>query len=368
MDNNSQRKIKLAEELYREFDHICFTYRVKLVPPVIRTQTMSGRWGLWDPITRTLSLSETLIATYPWDVVIEILKHEMAHQMVTDHFRSDEAHGPLFQEACRRLGVAPWASQAETDLNHPITPWQKSALSPEEDKLVRRVEKLLALATSSNEHESLAAMQKVQELYAKHNLSRIEERRQSQHVYLTLNTKKKRLQRHYFMIASILNEHFFVRVIHSELFDASSLTKYKVIELLGTRENVLMAEYVYHFLLNQIHFLWRGYQKQHAKAHTARQSYFLGILSGFRDKLDAAKAADTSQDSTGRALALSEDPQLESFVTFRYPRLVSFRRGRSVGCSESFQAGQQEGWKLVIHKGISQQEGDQGRFLPRESR
>lgn len=363
MISEELKNLKVGEHLYEEFAHVCFTYRVKLSRPVIRVGTLGGRWGMWDPVTRTITLSETLIATYPWDIVLEILKHEMAHQMVTDHFRSDEAHGPLFKKACELLGVADWASRAETDLDTPITPWQKAALAPEEEKLVRRVEKLLALATSTNEHEALSAMQRVQEMYAKHNLARLDDKRDSQHVYLGINTRKKRLQRHHFIIASILNEHFFVRVIHTDLFDARELAKHKVIELLGTRENVLMAEYVYHFLYNQIHSLWDGYKRAHAKSHRARGSYFLGILSGFRDKLDASKAGLPKATGKSSALTVLQDPFLEDFVSYRYPRLVSFRRGRVLGCAESYEAGKKEGWRLILRKGLSREDGNLKRYL-----
>ena len=133
-------------------------------------------------------------------------------------------------------------------------------------------------------------MEKVQELYVKYNLDRLGERRESKLVYLIIPTKRKRIERYHFLICSILNEHFFVQVIHSSQYDAKDLCDYKVIELLGTQENVLMAEYVYYFLRQQVHTLWERYRSSARKSARAKSSYILGVLSGFRDKLDSHRA------------------------------------------------------------------------------
>ena len=131
-----------ALRLYREYEHVCFTYRLKLTRPVIQVSDLSNQWGLWDPLTRTLSLSAKLIETYPWEVVVEILKHEIAHQMVWELFGSDEAHGACFRNCCKQLGMSEWATRAETDQALPITQAKAEPLSSEEERLLRRVEKL----------------------------------------------------------------------------------------------------------------------------------------------------------------------------------------------------------------------------------
>ena len=49
----------------------------------------------------------------------------------------------------------------------------QSTLSQEETRLLSRAEKLLSLANSSNEFEAQSAMQKVHEMYQKHNLENL---------------------------------------------------------------------------------------------------------------------------------------------------------------------------------------------------
>src|SRR4051812_37497962 len=176
-----------AERLGRDYDAIVFTYRLRLRRPVLRVVDLGKRWGLWDPQSRTLSLSTTLIETYDWEIVLEILKHEMAHQIVSEVFFSDDAHGSDFQRACAKLGMADWARRAESELACPIHHWKEIASEESNERLLRRAEKLLALATSSNEHEAALAMQRVQEMYSKYNLDRLRTRRPPEMVWLTLN-------------------------------------------------------------------------------------------------------------------------------------------------------------------------------------
>ena len=80
-----------------DYNHICFVHRLKLRNPIIEVTELGRLWGQWDPESHTIRMSLNLIENYPWDMVLEILRHEMAHQIVTDQFGSDEAHGPLFR-------------------------------------------------------------------------------------------------------------------------------------------------------------------------------------------------------------------------------------------------------------------------------
>src|SRR5688572_29625009 len=95
----AEKRIRWINQLYTEHSHVCFSYKLRLARPVIHVAPLESLWGRWDPEIRTLTISEKLIENYPWETVIEILKHEMAHQFVTDICRSDEAHGPLFEDA-----------------------------------------------------------------------------------------------------------------------------------------------------------------------------------------------------------------------------------------------------------------------------
>lgn len=356
-----------TEQLYREYEQIAYTYRVRFRQVVIRVTELADKWALWDAGIRTILVNRRLITEYPWDVVIEILKHEMAHQLVTDTVGSAKPHGPEFVAACRKLGVADWAVSASGELPEKLAIWRERATSPEEERLLQRVEKLLALAGSSNEHEALLAMQRVQEMYAKYNIERLRRQGASDMVYLMLHSRKKRTDAVQSMIASILAEHFFVKVIHGRLYDARDVTHYAVMELMGTRENVLMAEYVHGFLTQQTQSLWRAYQKR-GTGKSGRRSYMLGVLSGFAEKLAAMKkpkAEPTPEEKESVALMRVADQEVEGFVKRRHPRLVTRHWGGGRQEADAYEAGRAHGRELNLHRPIEDNGGNRGRLLPR---
>jgi hypothetical protein len=358
-----------TERLYQEFDNIVYRYRLKMRRPILRIEPMRSKWGTWDPLARTITLSSSLIEAHPWDAVIEILKHEMAHQLVTDVFGHDHRHGRHFDHACKVLRVADWARRASGGIPESIPHWKDRVLSEEEERLLKRVEKLLSLAGSSNEHEALLAMQRVQEIYARYNLARLKERRDASIVSLTINFRKQRIDRHESMICSILLEHFFVRIIYGRLYDAKALCEHRTVELIGAQENVLMAEYVYHFLWQKIRSLWEEYQARTGAPGLSKQDYMLGVLSGFRKKLaegkegvmKAASAAYEAVETT--ALVARGNQELEAFIQHRYPRLGKRSWSATYRDHGTFADGVEEGRKLVLHKGISGKSGSRGLLL-----
>ncbi|NBX77048.1 MAG: DUF2786 domain-containing protein [Proteobacteria bacterium] len=353
-DSINRQKIRLwTHRLIEEYRHIQFTYNLKTKIPVIQIENTSVRWGAWDSVTRTLSISQRLIEMYPWETVLEIFKHEIAHQLITDEGQEQTIHGPAFKAACERLGVASWACRAETKEIPKESPLRAGEISSEEKRLLERAEKLLSLATSDNEHEALLAMQRVQELYAKYNLKRIQEKKEAHWGYLLLKLKKKRIERYQSVIASILNEHFFVEVIHTSLYDPESCSDFKVLELLGTRENVLMAEYVFYFLENQLAGLWKAYQPNKSLGIATRNSFYLGVLEGFREKLNKLELPTDNSVS----LILRQDEGLRNLVKGRYPKLNRLRGSRRLHDNQAYSAGKREGRSLVIRKGISKTDG-----------
>ncbi len=350
-----------TERLYEEYANVLFQFRVKLNVPIICVADVVGMHGQWAPQTRTLTISRLLIEKHSWDIVIEVLKHEMAHQVVSEVYGGQSFHDMAFHRACAALGVAPWARQASGALPEEIPHWQARVLSEEEERLLKRVEKLLSLAGSANEHEAALAMQRVQQLYAKYNLDRIESRRSATHVHCIICRKQKRIDAAESMIYSILADHFFVRVIYLGQYDAQDLCEYKAAELLGTHENVLMAEYVFHFLFNKVQSFWKDYRRRTGKGAKSRRSYMLGVLSGFRDKLKAPPADSSARvSSETKALIKLADTELAAYVDHRHPRLTSRQWGSGRGDHGSFAAGVADGGKITLHRGLTHQGGNRG--------
>lgn len=332
--------------------------------PVIRVLPAESRWAQWESETRTITLSEHLIEKQPWDVVVEVMKHEMAHQIVSEEFGADEGHGPLFLRACETLGVANWARRAQAELGEPPPDWKTQKAGSPEERLLQRVEKLLALANSSNSFESIAAMKKVQELYLKYHLDRSAVVQKDGYVYLPLRLKRRRVERYQTAIASLLQDFFKVEVIHTAQYDPEAMADFKVIELLGRKEDVLLAEYVFFFLTNQLPVLWQ----QHGETGSRKRqnSFYLGVLAGFREKLESNQKELFSKDKSLALAVRKQDPGLEDFLGERYPRLVKIKHARLYQDGRSYDSGKEHGRKLVLKKGVESKSTQSGRFLPRK--
>jgi len=138
-------------QLAQEYRHLCWQYRVQLRVPLFEIREGQSRAGVWSPGLDTLGLASWLILNHSWDVVLEVLKHEMSHQYVQQILsRGDELpHGPAFQEACDRLGVHPEFRAAQGEL-----PRLLNGKGQRYGGMLDKVEKLFALAQSANEHEA----------------------------------------------------------------------------------------------------------------------------------------------------------------------------------------------------------------------
>ena len=361
--------------LYQDFDLICFSFNVVLPKPLITVAAMKGRWGSFDPLTRAIVIAEELILGHRWDAVVEVLKHEMAHYLVRQEWGDEQMnHGAEFKAACRRLGISGWAAASDAELRA-IPDWRTATGSDEDERLMRRVEKLMALASSDNEHEAYLAMERVRELYLKHNLERLAAKSTEDFVHLVIMTGRKRVPREQQLVFSILNSHYFVEVIQIRSFDAILGEECQAYEILGTARNVRMAEYVYHFLMNNVPLLWRAFQKRTTKDARLRRSYCIGVLRGFDDKLtrqteamgvpvpNADSAALVMFGAEARRFLREADRQLRAFVRFRHPKIVTKGAGATSIDRDTYAAGLEDGARLTVNRPITSTHRGPTRYL-----
>ncbi len=340
------------KQLVDEYQHLCWLYRVPLRPPLFEIMDNQNQAGAWSPGFDTLKIAAWLITDHSWDVVLEVLKHEASHQYVQQVMgRMDELpHGPAFQEACDRLGVHP-AFRTATGRIPRLLPGQGGLGS---SAMLARIEKLFSLAQSANEHEAALAMQKANGLLRKYNLERIEQQAAAEYDYHIINLGKKRIAAYQRVIAALLKDFFYVNVVLAHQFDPKTLASHRVLELIGARENLVVAEYVYRFLENRLPQLWNGFSQASALPAKERNSYFLGVLQGFRQKLQEQARQDMASVGgvTAGELIQANDHGLIRFYRSRHPRLRTVQHAGSRVYADVYKAGQQEGRQLVIHKGV----------------
>jgi len=368
-NDNIYKTVLLTRQLAAEYEDICWRYKLDLVPAGIEISEMKTYQGYWDAENRTIKISRQLIEKYTWDVTVNILKHEIAHQIVTEVFKIHDGHGKLYEKACDRIGVPYEFRSAAGDIPKV---WKEidQKKDPKNIKLLEKVEKLLSLAQSKNENEATLAMQKANEIIRKYNLTRDSECNPSEYTYVIINHKKKRIERYQKNICSVLSEFFFVNHVYSYLYDGVKLTTYKTIELIGTRENVMIAEHVYYFLVNELEFLWKDYKVITSSTQKNKNSYFLGVLKGFKEKL-SQQERETRQEpgnngeshETTSLQVLLKDAGLAKFMKQRFPRLHTMGRQTMRINTEAYSDGKKKGRKLTLHKAVTKSNGFLKRML-----
>ena len=347
-------------QLLREFADICFQYRLTLQPPILELSGGVKQLGCWLPTQRTIKISRHLIMDHPWNVVLMVLKHEMAHQVCSELFGCSRAgHGRDFGRACQLLGIPSPYCRSSGDLATVVAGSPQDRQTAAGRRIIERISKLLALAGSDNEHEAALAMQRATKLLHRHNLEPATVDNPSACTHVIINTRSKQIPAYRRTICAILRDYFFVQVICSSLYDPQTDGSYKTIELLGRVENVPVAEHCYHFLEQQLTCLWqKNRHKFQGNSRTARNSYYLGLLHGFAQKMatQTRNSRTTGQTShtaaTPGSLTINRDSQLQNFVTFHFPRLKKHSsRGVRI-YSHPYDEAVDTGKNIILHQGV----------------
>ncbi len=362
MQNNTKDiEIRWAKQLQKEHRRICYQQSASLPTPVISIVAGKNRLGYWTPDNQTISISRHLIENNPWETVLEILKHEMAHQYVSAYFDNADCHGKTFKTACEILGVHPCFAGSGSHQKEHLAAFM-GTLPEKAQTMLRRVEKLLALGQSSVESEARAASRKANYLLNKYNLDRIakDETDASDIKYVYLRTGKKRMETIEKLILSFLEEYYFINCVTATIYDAETDEEYKAGVLIGKKEALVVAEYVFWFLLNTSKALWKHFQKKHAGQRTGKVAFDSGFMQGirsnhemvFNEHNDAKINADTSLPVAAvKALRVKCRAENNFEKTRLFPRLrkdrSSFRMDKN-----AFYQGMEQGKKTHINRPV----------------
>lgn len=342
-------KLQISWAIRLQFDFDVFNYHFlskKISKPTFKFFENSTQWGYWKGgQTREIGINLQLIFDHPWETVLIVLKHEMAHQFVDEAMGgSQDPHGDKFRKACQLLSI-PFHAACSYPVNQSDTQVESSIL--------RKIKKMFALAESSNENEARTAMVMANNLLLKHNLSKsdIENKKEYSHKYV--GDVMGRTPVEFNIISSILTEYFFVLTIWTFSYDALSNKKGSRLEICGSPENVEISEYVYYYLINQLEYLWKKYKSENKISHQKyRKSFVLGVLRGFREKLQLDRA-----DCQERGLVWKGDPELNEFYRQLHPKIKSVSSGGHLLYEEASNDGYSKGKNLKLHLGIKNSGG-----------
>lgn len=345
-------------QLMMEFEDICYSYGVDLRPPVFEIIQSEKKLGGWNPGTRSIAISQSLIVNHNWSTTLHVLKHEMAHQYCSEKLHKvGRPHGEDFQLACDILGVPLEYRNARADLRRVLESLNVSSRQLDRGrKVLDKVEKLLALSKSANEHEAALAMEKAHELAQKYHLQPELDENNTNFNFVVIDKKKKRLTSYQKTICMILSDFFLVKVVISERYDPQVNDTFKIIELLGARENLTIAEYCYYFLENQLQILWKANRSKFSGGSTIRQknSYYLGVLHGFHSHLGLGKKKNPTKDvgAGSRELVEVKEEMLNNYVAMRFPRLRKPSKQKVKVNTGAYEKGVESGKEMSFTEGI----------------
>ncbi len=327
----------VIEELRRSWSHLNRSLlRGALRPPVIEITGGEVALGRYQASTRTLGISRQLVQQRPWVEVLEVLRHEVAHQYAIEVLGGDaeRPHGPAFARAAARLGVAPQATA-----------------SPEQG-VVRRVRALLALAQSPERHEAEAAAAAAHRLLRRHNIALEDHPRPEDWEVRGIGPVKGRFDAWEKALAGLITQHFFVWGVWVPALRVSDRQRGRVLEISGRPENVAMATYAFDFLRATGERLWAEHRRTRAlRGNRQRRTFLAGVMAGFDARL--AQEARTAEET---GLVWRGDPHLDAWVRVRHPHLRRGRRG-SVRGTTAYWDGHRQGQEIVLHRPVGEGPG-----------
>jgi predicted SprT family Zn-dependent metalloprotease len=349
---SAELEAALVRELMQTYQHINHShFRRVLRPAAIELSDASGRLGRWISEPRAVEISRSLVAEQPWGVVVEVLKHEMAHQYVYEVLgvTDETAHGPAFRQVCERLGIDP--ASAGIPAAAPV--------GAGEERILERIARLLALAESPNVNEAEAAMSAAQRLMLKYNLDVAKARAARSYGFRHLGRPSGRVGESERIVGGILAKHFFVEAIWVPIYLPLEGKRASVLEICGTHANLEMAAYVHAFLHHTAEQLWQEHKRTAGvRSNRDRRTYLAGVMLGFLEKLATERKRGQEQ-----GLIWVRDADLQGYYRTRHPHVHNVRHTGNQR-TEAHAHGREAGRRIVLHRPIEGPSGDRGRLLP----
>lgn len=341
--------VRALGKTYDDLNNIYFKNCLRR--PVIGLSDTSNQLGRWVAETRALELARSLLYDCEWGVVVEVLKHEMAHQYVDEVLGSVEepVHGPAFKRVCEERAIDFRAAGAPS----------AGKIGDEEKRVVERIAKLLALAESPNLYESQSAMNTAQKLMLKHNIDASKSQASRDYSFRHLGAPTGRVDETQRILAAIIGDHFFVETIWAPVWRPREGKRGSVLEVCGAEANLEMAEYVHAFLTETAERLWWEYRRErNIDCDRNRRSFTAGVMAGFREKLDRQRG-----ESRGQGLVWVGDAMLHKYFRRRHPYVRTVRFA-SRGNAQARSHGRAAGRRIELSRAIKGGASGGVRLLP----
>lgn len=355
----------LSAEWKRSVERLRPELAARLRQPVFALNPDLKCWGQWrGGAMQCIELRASLLTHHPWYAVVDVLRHETAHQICEACFNDvvEPPHGPRFQQVCQWIGARPQASGEYPTLDQLVFADDTDTASAEgadtaAARMVVKVRKLLSLSQSANQAEAEAALLKARELQAKYaeELANAEaqECAAAEAMYtIGVGPALKRVSLDGCLIGNILQEFFHVIVVwdYQPNLECSGDTR-KQLMLSGTRKDLQIASYVYDCLTSYMeHAVYELPANVLGRVLTSKRSllsFKIGVLTGFQNAM-----REQNQRPEMRALVQSDRSRLEAYRKWIYPRLRTTGSRVSSTDATARAAGEAAGRKFTLRHGL----------------
>lgn len=348
------------------------------------------KWGSWNPKSRVMTFSKKLLTNYEWGAVEHVMRHETAHQIVSEIFDMDcygVAHGEAWAEACKIVNIEP----NRTNSHNFLADFKGTDSSPMVDKIRKII--IHANDKASTEEEAEVFMRKAKELMLRHDIE-MTSVMGTERVFVSrpFGPLMKRWATYMWSVGNLLRDHYDVK--HIRTWGPNGTSR---LELFGEPDKLDIAEYVGHALLNQAELLYEQHKKEvhEAKAkqrqedkengiyhyrsrRLSKRAFIEGVVSGYSAKLrkDKEITIQKVEEDVAKERALEEGRKynagdrmvvpvynhklLAEMYGKEYPHMRNVSTSWSYG--EGRGAGHSKGSSLTLSKGVNGN-GNRGRLL-----
>lgn len=328
----------------------------KMRMPLFRLSGMKECLGSWSRSKKEICLSTDFVMNHPWDSVREVMLHEMAHQLASEVLGGvdEPEHGPIFRNACHLLRANPKASGRYQTLHEQI---QQDVVSSE-DKIMVRIQKLMALAGSQNQNEAEAAMAKARQLIRKYNIKAVQTNADRIYKSIFLGSPMLRHFREDYYLANLIIDYYFVKGVWISAYVLLKAKMGRVLEISGIDKNVKIAEYIYEFIKCFIDRKWEEYTVGVSYSRYHKTDFAIGIIEGFRQKLKDQDQRNNRATVNSWEVVAVEDPNLTQYINYKYPSVKTVSKRTGHRSHQIVADGMIIGRNLIISKGISESSQD----------
>jgi len=220
------------------------------------------------------------------------------------------------------------------------------------NEVQKKLQKLLALATSPNEHEAALAMERAAEIAAKYDLdlALIEEGQVGPKMSINeMNGTTRKYSKYTAWEATLCNSIAYAFECRVVVLRDNNPWKYAI---LGRESDVELVSYFQIFLRDQIRAL--GYANYSVSVNE-RTTYFAGAVHIVGKRLNnqfKKKKAEAIVEATGKDLVVSKEADTKNFVDMEFPNLRKGRGSSLTGSREAWNKGVSDGEKVNLNRPV----------------